>query len=82
MSSKDHNAADKGESRSSKRDANNKQPSSDDHFPKLHSFSSKEIAEEMTLLDAKLLRMIKASELENGVWMKKELVSFAVFGIC
>ena len=44
-------------------------------LPKLSSFPAKQVAEEMTLLDASLLRMIKASELENGVWMKKDKVS-------
>ncbi len=44
-------------------------------FPKLHSFPAKVVAEELTLLDARLLRMIKTSELEDGVWMKKDKVS-------
>ena len=43
-------------------------------LPRLHSFPAKEVAEEMTLMDAGLLRMIKTSELEDGVWMKKEKV--------
>lgn len=44
-------------------------------FPKLHGFPAKQVAEEMTLLDASLLRLIKAGELEDGVWMKKTKVS-------
>lgn len=44
-------------------------------MPKLCSFSPKLVAEEMTLLDAGLLRLIKTSELENGVWMKKDKVA-------
>lgn len=42
---------------------------------KLWSFPPREVAEEMTLLDASLLRLIKASELEDGAWMKKDKVS-------
>lgn len=46
----------------------------DSYLPKLHSFPAKEVAKEMTLMDAGLLRMIKASELEDGAWMKKDKV--------
>ena len=42
---------------------------------KLCNFPPRDVAEEMTLLDAGLLRLIKASELENGAWMKKDKVS-------
>lgn len=47
---------------------------------KLYGFSAREVAEEMTLLDAGLLRHIKTSELENGAWMKKDKVG--VQAIC
>jgi len=43
---------------------------------KLHGFSARAVAEELALLDASLLRMIKTSELENGAWMKKDKVGF------
>lgn len=46
----------------------------EEDLPKLHSFAAKEVAGELSLLDAGLLRMIKTSELENGVWMKKDKV--------
>ena len=42
---------------------------------KLYGFSAKDVAEEMTLMDAGLLRLIKANELEDGAWMKKDKVS-------
>lgn len=45
---------------------------------KLFGFPARDVAEEMTLLDAGLLRLIKASELEDGAWMKKDKVCFAV----
>lgn len=45
-----------------------------ENLPSLHSFAPKEVADELSLLDAGLLRMIKTSELENGVWMKKDKV--------
>lgn len=41
---------------------------------KLYGFPAREVSEEMTLLDAGLLRLIKASELDNGAWMKKDKV--------
>lgn len=41
---------------------------------KLHGFPTKEVADEMTLLDAGLLRLIKTKELEKGAWMKKDKV--------
>lgn len=50
-------------------------------LPKLHSFAAKEVAGELSLLDAGLLRMIKTSELENGVWMKKDKVRMHAFKI-
>ena len=48
-------------------------------FPKLYSFPAKAVAEELTLLDASMLRMIKTSELEDGVWMKKDKVCWYGF---
>lgn len=42
---------------------------------KLHSYNAKEVADELCLLDSELLRNIKPSELEGGVWMKKDQVS-------
>ncbi len=41
---------------------------------RLCSFPAREVAEEMTLMDASLLRLIKASELQDGAWMKKDKV--------
>ena len=41
---------------------------------KLHQFSPKEVAEELSLMDAELLRKIASKELENGTWMKKDKV--------
>ncbi|XP_064400571.1 uncharacterized protein LOC135346767 isoform X2 [Halichondria panicea] len=53
---------------------------SDDHSPsgpsgeprKLHQFPPKEVAEELSLMDAQLLRKIGPEELQNGAWMKKD----------
>jgi len=53
---------------------------SKDRKSKLYGFSAKDVAEEMTLMDAGLLRLIKASELEDGAWMKKDKVSGTVVG--
>ena len=39
---------------------------------KLHQFSPKEVAEELSLMDSELLRKIVPEELENGAWMKKD----------
>ena len=41
---------------------------------KLHQFSPKEVAEELSLMDAELLRKIAPEELENGAWMKRDKV--------
>ena len=41
---------------------------------KLFSYNAREVAEELCLLDAELLRKIGPSELEGGVWMKKDKV--------
>lgn len=53
-------------------------PEPEESFPKLHSYPAKTVAEELTLLDASLLRMIKTAELEDGVWMKKDKVCFVL----
>ncbi len=39
---------------------------------KLHQFPPKEVAEELSLMDAQLLRKIVPEELQNGAWMKKD----------
>lgn len=52
-----------------------------ENLPRLHSFTAKEVAAELTLLDAGLLRMIKTSELEDGVWMKKNKVCFQLLDL-
>lgn len=39
---------------------------------KLYAQSAQKIAEELTLMDAELLRRIERKELENGAWMKKQ----------
>lgn len=41
---------------------------------KLHQYSSQDVAEMLTLVDAELLRRIEPSELQNGAWMKKDEV--------
>jgi len=38
---------------------------------KLHHLPPREVAEELTLMDAELLRRIQPSELEDGAWMDK-----------
>lgn len=38
---------------------------------RLYMHSAKEVAEELTLMDAELLAKIERKELENGAWMKK-----------
>ena len=40
---------------------------------KLHHFSSREVAEELCLMDGEVLRKINPEELDNGAWMKKEV---------
>lgn len=45
---------------------------------RLCGFPAREVAEEMTLMDAGLLRLIKASELQDGAWMKKDKVCVRV----
>ncbi len=42
---------------------------------KLHCYQPEEVAEELCLMDAELLRKIRSEELENGAWMKKDKVS-------
>jgi len=42
---------------------------------KLHHLSPRELAEELTLMDAELLRKIQPKELEDGAWMDKDKVS-------
>ena len=39
---------------------------------KLYQYSSKEVAEELTLIDAELIRGIGPEEVQNEAWMKKE----------
>ena len=41
---------------------------------KLHHLPPREVAEELTLMDAELLRKIQPSELEDGAWMDKTKV--------
>ena len=50
-----------------------------ENLPNLHSFAPREVAGELALLDAGLLRLIKTSELEDGVWMKKDKVGGCCF---
>lgn len=38
----------------------------------LYQYGSKEVAEELTLIDAELLRNIAPEEVQNEAWMKKE----------
>lgn len=42
---------------------------------KLHHLPPRELAEELTLMDAELLRKIQPRELEDGAWMDKDKVS-------
>ena len=42
---------------------------------KLHHLPPRELAEELTLTDAELLRKIQPRELEDGAWMDKDKVS-------
>ena len=42
---------------------------------KVHQYSSQEVAQTLTLIDAEFLRQIAPEELQNGAWMKKDLVS-------
>ena len=41
---------------------------------KLNEYRSREVAEELCLMDSELLRKIDAAELQNGAWMKKDKV--------
>ena len=41
---------------------------------RLHSYQPQEVAEELCLMDAELLRKIGPKELENGAWMKQDKV--------
>ena len=45
---------------------------------KLHGYRSREVAEELCLIDSELLRKINPNELQNGAWMKKDKVSSIV----
>ena len=38
---------------------------------KLNEYRSREVAEELCLMDSELLRKIEPAELQNGAWMKK-----------
>ena len=40
---------------------------------KLHHYSSREVAEELCLMDGEILRKIDPTELHNGAWMKREV---------
>ena len=41
---------------------------------KLNEYRSREVAEELCLMDSELLRKIDTAELQNGAWMKKDKV--------
>ena len=41
---------------------------------KIHHLPPREVAQELTLMDAELLRRIQPSELEDGAWMDKTKV--------
>ena len=41
---------------------------------RLNEYSSREVAEELCLMDSELLRRIDPGELQNGAWMKKDKV--------
>ena len=41
---------------------------------KLNEYRSREVAEELCLMDSELLRKIEPAELQNGAWMKKDKV--------
>jgi len=41
---------------------------------KLHSYQPQEVAEELCLMDAELIRKIRPEELGNGGWMKEDKV--------
>ena len=41
----------------------------------LHSHPPMDVAEELTLMDAEMLRKISADELRNGAWMDKAKVT-------
>ena len=49
---------------------------------KLHQFSPREVADELCLLDAELLRRIATTELEGGAWMKKDKVASYIRQLC
>ena len=41
---------------------------------KLNEYRSREVAEELCLMDSELLRKIEPAELQNGAWMKRDKV--------
>ena len=41
---------------------------------KLHQFNPRDVADELSILDAEMLRQIDPKELEGGAWMKKDKV--------
>ena len=45
---------------------------------KLNEYRSREVAEELCLMDSELLRKIEPAELQNGAWMKKDKVCYMV----
>jgi len=42
---------------------------------KLHHWPSREVANELCVMDAELIRSIKPEELEGGAWMKEDKVN-------
>ena len=40
---------------------------------RLHQYRSREVAEELCLMDGEILRKIDPAELHSGAWMKKEV---------
>ena len=41
---------------------------------KLHQFNPRDVASELSILDAEMIRQIGPGELEGGAWMKKDKV--------
>ena len=42
---------------------------------KLYQYGCREVAQELAVMDAEMLRKIVPEELQNGAWMKKDKVA-------
>ena len=63
-------------------DATGDVPAADPPHKKLSEFKSRDVAEELCLMDSELLRKIDPAELQHGAWMKKDKVCDPPTSVC